>query len=96
MVVDTTNFTDKLDVYWGTTENVNLIERLTLLDTGNIRYEFTLDDPAAFTGPLTVQYPLKPFEGPLYEYACHEGNHGLRDILEISQNLEKAEAEAVR
>ncbi len=94
LVVESTNFSDTLSAFMGWTENLHLTERFTPLDNGTIRYEFTIDDPTAFESPWTVQIPLKPFAGPLYEYACHEGNDGLRDILAISRNLEKMESEA--
>ena len=94
LIVDTTNFSDTLGWFWGWTENLHLTESFTPLGDGTVRYEFTIDDPTAFESTWTVQIPLKPFDGPLYEYACHEGNVGLRGILEISRQLEEAEAEA--
>ncbi len=81
LVVDTSNFNDTLGGLLGWTENLHLTERFTPLDNGTITYEFTIDDPTVFETPWTVRIPLKPFEGPLYEYACHEGNRGLPAIL---------------
>ncbi len=94
LVINTTNFSDALSWFWGWSESLNLTERFTPHGDGTIRYEFTIDDPTAFESSWTVQIPLRPFEGPLYEYACHEGNSGLRDILTISRKLEKMELEA--
>ena len=85
LVVDTTNFSDTLGPFLGWTENLHLTERFTPLDDGSISYEFTIDDPTVFETPWTVQIPLKPFEGPLYEYACHEGNRGLPAILAMAR-----------
>ena len=81
LVVDTTNFSGTLGPFLGWTENLHLTERFTPLDDGTISYEFTIDDPTVFEPSWTVQIPLKPFDGPLYEYACHEGNRGLPAIL---------------
>ena len=64
------------------------------MDDETIRYEFTVDDPATWTRPWSVEYPLMKREGPLYEYACHEGNYDARHILEVARNLDRAAAEA--
>lgn len=95
LVVETTNFTGTLGTLrFGWSDNLHLVERLTPQEDGTISYEFTIDDPTVFTQPWTVQIPLKRFEGPLYEYACHEGNDGLPGILEVSRNLEKLAGES--
>ncbi len=87
LVVETTNFTDKIGsfsttgVSWGTGGNLRLIERFTRVDDGTLQYEFTVDNPTIFTRPFTARYPMNRSELPLYEYACHEGNYGLLNIL---------------
>jgi len=80
LVVDTTNFTSKTS-FRGSDENLHVIERFTRLDPHTIVYEFTIDDPTAFTRSWSARLPLVPSEGLIYEYACHEGNYALRDIL---------------
>ena len=80
LVVDTTNFTDKTR-FRGTDDKLHLIERFTRVDPDTILYEFTVDDPTAFTRPWTAQIPMTRTRGPVFEYACHEGNYAMIDIL---------------
>ncbi len=85
LVVETTNFTDKISdrglTVFGTSKNVRLVERFTRVDADTIDYQFTVDDGTAFTKPWTAAIPMTKIDGPLFEYACHEGNYGLQDIL---------------
>jgi hypothetical protein len=80
LVVDTTNFTDKTHFH-GSDGNLHVIERLTLMGRDTIRYRFTIDDPTAFTRTWTGEIIMSRARGPLYEYACHETNYSLPDIL---------------
>jgi hypothetical protein len=80
LVVDTTNFNGQT-AFRGSSENLHLIERFTRVDAETIRYEFTVDDPATFTKPWTAEIPMRKTHGPIYEYACNEGNYSLGDIL---------------
>ena len=80
LVVDTTNFTDK-NPFRGSGENLHLTERFTRTDANTLLYEFTVDDPTTFTRPWTAQLPMTKSNERLYEYACHEGNYALPDIL---------------
>src|SRR3954451_659574 len=80
LVIDTTNFTDRTN-FRGAGANLHLVERLTRLDPDTIEYRFTVEDPTTWTRPWTVAYPIVKTDGPIYEFACHEGNYGLRDIL---------------
>jgi hypothetical protein len=80
LVVDTTNFSDKTR-FRGSDEKLHLIERFTRVDPGTILYEFTVDDPTAFTKPWTAQIPMRKSEGPIFEYACHEGNYAMAGML---------------
>ncbi len=80
LVVDTTNFTDKTR-FRGVSENLHVIERFTRTDANTILYRVTIDDPSTFTKVWTLEYPFVAAEGPIYEYACHEGNYSLTDIL---------------
>jgi len=80
LVVDTTNFTDKTH-FRGADRNLHLIERFTRVDPNTILYEFTVDDPTAFTKTWKAQAPLTKTAGPIYEYACHEGNYSMWNTL---------------
>jgi hypothetical protein len=87
LVVDTTNFTDKTR-FRGSSENLHVIERFTRVDRNTILYRATIDDPAPFTKPWTIEYPFVATAGPVYEYACHEGNYAMPDILGGARKLE--------
>lgn len=65
----------------GTGETLKVIERFTRVDAETIDYTFTIDDPTMFMRPWTGRLPLVAFEGPLYEYACHEGNIAMEGML---------------
>jgi len=90
LVVDTTNFTDKTnfrgspqntrqDIF--ATEHMHVVERFTPASADTMRYEFTVDDPATWTSPWSGAMEIRRTDGPIYEYACHEGNYGLANIL---------------
>jgi len=91
LVVDTTNFTANT-AFRGADENLHLIERFTRTDPDTIRYEFTVDDPTAFTRPWSAEIPMRKTNGPIYEYACNEGNYALADILAGARAEEKRAA----
>ena len=88
LVVDTTNFTDKT-AFRGSGPNLHLTERFTLTDPNTLLYEFTVDDPANFTRQWTAQVPMVRGEGPIFEYACHEGNYAMTDMLSGARADEK-------
>jgi hypothetical protein len=92
LVVDTTNFTDKTS-FRGSDRNLHLVERFTRIDPETIQYRFTIDNPTAFTKPWTGEIVMNRITGPLYEYACHEGNYSLGSMLHGARIEEKAEAE---
>lgn len=80
LVIETTNFNDRTQ-FRGASRNLKVTERLTRVDAKTILYRFTIDDPDTFTKPWTGELPLIAAQGPIYEYACHEGNQALIDIL---------------
>jgi hypothetical protein len=80
LVVDTTNFSDEYS-FRGSDRNLHLTERFTRVSPDELLYEFTVDDPTAFTKPWTAQIAVTKAKGPIYEYACHEGNYAMTDIL---------------
>ena len=91
LVVESINFNDKVH-FNGSSTGLHVVERFTRIDDVNIRYEFTVTDPNTWVQPWSVEYPLMQREGPLYEYACHEGNYDARHILEVARNLDRAAA----
>ena len=91
LVVDTVNYNGKTH-YEGSSETLRVVERFTRVDAETIRYEFTVEDPNSWTESWSAEFPLMRRDGPLYEYACHEGNHDIRHILEVARNVEKTAA----
>jgi len=80
LVVDTTNFTDKTR-FRGATENLHVVERFTRVDDKTLLYRFTIEDPATWTTPWTGEYTWPKTDEHVYEYACHEGNYALGNVL---------------
>ena len=80
LVVETTNFLRETSL-GGSTAETHLIERFSRLDGDTVIYEFTVEDRNSYSQPWTAMMPLRRTDGPLYEYACHEGNVGLHGIL---------------
>ena len=82
LVVTTTNFLRETNFQRGaTTRNLTLTERFTRVDADTLRYDVTVDDPTVWTQPWTYSVPMRKNPEPVYEYACHEGNYGLENIL---------------
>jgi hypothetical protein len=73
LVVDTVGFTDKT-AFRGSDEHLHLVERFTRIDADTLEYRFTAEDATSWTRPFTAMFPMKKTGGPIYEYACHEGN----------------------
>ena len=85
LVIETTNFLRET-AFRGSTADTQLVERLWRVDDDTVLYEFTVEDPNSFTRPWTALFPLRRTDGPLFEYACHEGNYGLEGILAGARN----------
>jgi len=90
LVVDTTNFADQI-IFRGSSKNLHVIERFTRTNADTILYRATIDDPTTFSKSWTLEYPFSQTRGPVFEYACHEGNYAMVDIL---GGARKEEAEA--
>jgi len=84
LVVETTNFTDETK-WQGSTAGMRLVERFTLADPKTLKYEFTVTDPATWTKPWTMEAPLPRIDPPLYEFACHEQNYGVINVVKGAQ-----------
>jgi hypothetical protein len=80
LVIDTTNFSPKSD-FMGSHENLRLTEKLTRVDSEILDYEVTVNDPAMWTAPWTAMIPLRLKNELIYEYACHEGNAAIPNML---------------
>jgi len=90
LVVDTTNFNDAGGFYgdaggmYGWDRNMHVVERFSLLDANTILYRFEVEDPTAYTHPWKAELSLTRVSQPPFEYACHEGNRDLPNILKLS------------
>ncbi len=108
LVVETTNFNDRLDGgplqpshviqtgNRGSGETLRLVERFRRLDARTIDYRFTVEDPATYTRPYTVAIPMRKDDAQAYifEYACHEGNYAMVNLLKAGRANEKGAVEA--
>ena len=99
LVIDSTNFSDKTnfrgpaatarqDIFSG--PDLHVVERFTRISDDTIVYRFTVDDPGTWTKPWSGETLMRKTRGPIFEYACHEGNYGLEDILAGARAAEKA------
>jgi len=93
LVIDTINFKRETSLT-GSTADTHLVERFTRVDPDALRYEFTVEDPNSYTRPWTAVMPMRRTDGPLFEYACHEGNYGLYNILAGQRKKEREAVEA--
>jgi hypothetical protein len=91
LVVETTNFNDQTR-FRGSSKDLKVTERFTRVDANNIVYKATMEDPSTWIQPWSVELPFVSTAGPIYEYACHEGNYALRDILGGARKAEAEEA----
>lgn len=87
LVVETKNFARET-AFAGSSKDSSLVERFRRVDPDTVMYEFTFQDPHSLTRPWTAVIPLRRTDGPLYEYACHEGNYGLEGILGGARRLD--------
>ena len=97
LVVETTNFNGRAP-YRGSGENLTLVERFTRLGPTTLEYQFTIDDPTVWTRPWTgmFRYDKDDDQYELVEYACHEGNYGMTNILSGSRAIEQQAVEQGR
>ena len=88
LVVESSNFHEQ-SAWRNSSKNLKVTERFTRIDEDTVEYGFTVEDPETWAAPWSGVYPLAAIEGPLYEYACHEGNYGIANILS-GQRAEEA------
>ena len=96
LVVETTNSTDKtnsrIPTVFGGSKNLRLVERFTRTDENTIDFRYTFEDATECTRPWTAAIPMNKVEGPIFEYACHEGNCAMEGMLAGARASEAAEA----
>jgi hypothetical protein len=93
LVVDTTNFTNKTR-FRGSSENLHVVERFSRIDDRTLLYRFTVEDPETWGRPWSGEMAWPATNGKIYEYACHEGNYALTDILKGARLRDKEQAAA--
>jgi hypothetical protein len=91
LVIDTANFTDKTR-FRGSTENLHVVERLTRIDDKTLLYRFTVEDPQTWDQPWTGEMTWPATDKHILEYACHEGNYALGDVMRGARVQEAAQA----
>jgi hypothetical protein len=91
LVIDTTNLSGKTGFY-GADDKLHVIERISRMDGDTLLYQFEVDDPTAFTKPWKGELTMSAAPGPIYEYACHEGNYALEHLMQGARAEDKAEA----
>jgi hypothetical protein len=94
LVVDTTNFSQEAG-FRGASKDMHLVERFTRVDRDTLKYEFTVDDPATWTGKWSASIPMTRSDEMIYEYACHESNYGLEGVLKGAryEDLQKSKTQ---
>jgi hypothetical protein len=93
LVVETLNFRRETSLQ-GSTAQTKVVERFTRVDAKTIDYQFTVSDPTAYSRPWTASMPLRAIDENLYEYACHEGNFGMLDVLRGARFRDREKEEA--
>jgi hypothetical protein len=88
LVVETTNFTDRTN-FRGSSQNLKVVERFTRTADDAINYQFTVSDPSTWDKPWSAEIPMTKANGLIYEYACQEGNYGMRNNLSGQRSAEK-------
>jgi hypothetical protein len=89
LVVDTTNFTDKTS-FRGSSAMLHVVERFALSDANMLSYQFTIDDPASFVRSWSAEMMMWKTDRPMFEYACHEANYSMTNVLRGARFEEKA------
>lgn len=96
LVVETTNFRPGATFQNADPKTLKITERFTRLDANTIEYKFTIDDPTTWTKPWSAIVPLSHIDGPMFEYACAEGNNGIVNILAGARASEKVAAKTTQ
>ena len=93
LVVETTNYSDHTELRFPSSVHTHAVERFRRIDGDMIEHSFTIEDPTVYTEPWTAVRPMPRLaDYRIYEYACHEGNYALENILKGEREREQAEA----
>jgi hypothetical protein len=95
LVIDTTNFTDKTQ-FQGSSDRLHVVERISRVDAKTLLYRFVIEDPQTWDRAWTGEYPWNGTSEHIYEYACHEGNHAMENMLRGARAEEKEAAAGKR
>jgi hypothetical protein len=87
LVVETINV-NRMNRFRGASDKFKVTERFQRVDKNTILYRATIDDPESYTQPWTIEYPFLSTPGPVFEYACHEGNYAMTDIMGGARKME--------
>ncbi len=96
LVVETANFTGKVyerrvsNTVFGASRDMHVVERFRRVDGNTLDYRFTVTDPRTFAAPWTAAIPMTTLDGPIIEYACHEGNYSMENMLRGARNKERS------
>ena len=96
LVVETANFTGEVyerrvsNTVFGASREMRLVERFRRVDADTLDYRFTVTDPRTFAAPWTAAIPMTTLDGPIIEYACHEGNYSMENMLRGARNKERS------
>jgi hypothetical protein len=97
LVVETSNYGDNTEHRFPSSRNTRAVERFIRVEENSIDYEFTIEDPTVYTAPWTVFRPMPRLpDYRIYEYACHEGNYAMTNILRGARAQERAAEDAER
>jgi hypothetical protein len=98
LVVETTNYSSRIDTFKFPADSATLriIERFKRVAEDKIDYRWTVDNPTMYTRQWTAVLPMTKDEGPIFEYACHEGNYGMPNVLSGFRAQEKAAEAAAK
>ncbi len=96
LVVETTNFRPGATFQNANPDRLKITECFTRISAKTIEYKFTVDDPTTWTKPWSAIVPLSHIDGPMFEYACAEGNNGIVNILAGARAAEKTAAKGIQ
>ena len=96
LVVETKNFNGLQSSFSSRGSNIDMVltEKFTRISFDTVNYEFTIDDPSTYTDKITAIVPMSKVAGQVYEYACHEGNYGMKNIMRGARVEDRLEAES--
>ena len=96
LVVETKNFNGLQSSFSSRGSNIDMVltEKFTRISFDTVNYEFTIDDPSTYTDKITAIVPMSKVAGQVYEYACHEGNYGMKNIMRGARVADRLEAES--